>query len=81
MHFVNNPRRVDDLTGPAHELYLVCPRTPCTASTSHAAWVIDRLPTQLYLACSRCAWPACHAQRRHPTERGMLPFKTPDRTD
>ncbi len=27
---------------------------------------------ELYLACSRCAWHACHVQRERPTQRGML---------
>jgi hypothetical protein len=27
---------------------------------------------ELYQACSRCAWHARHAQREHPTQRGIL---------
>ncbi len=50
MHCVNNPRRVGDLTGPAHELYLVCPRCAW-----HAHRVQRQRPTQrgLLTACPR----------------------------
>jgi hypothetical protein len=58
--------------------YMAC--TPCTAPTSHAAWDNDSRPavltqpiSKLYRACSRSTRRARHAQRGHPTQRGIAP--------